>query len=74
MGSLSDLLFGSGSKWNADTKMDKRQHRNDILGFRTSSRPNHEPKKAKEDARRAAKKEKARLKREQAKAEGKFFY
>jgi hypothetical protein len=44
---------GSGSKWNADIKIDKAQHRRDILGFRTTSRPNHEVKKPVEDARRA---------------------
>jgi hypothetical protein len=67
---LWDLLMGGNSKWDADSKMDKKQHRRDFLGFRTSSRPFHEEQKAKEDARREARKEKSR----RDKAAGKFFY
>lgn len=58
--------MGSGSKWNADIKIDKAQHRRDILGFRTTSRPNHEVKKPQEDARREARADR----RAAAKAEG----
>jgi len=54
---LWDALTGGNSKWNADTKIDRRQHRRDILGFRTSSRPNHESKKEKEDQRRQDRKD-----------------
>lgn len=51
-------IFGnSGSKWNADIKIDKKQHRRDIVGFRTSSRPNHEDKRQAEDARVARRRE-----------------
>lgn len=60
---LWDALMGGSSKWDADSKIDKRQHRNDILGFRTSSRPNHEDKKAKEDARRQDRKDKKAAKK-----------
>lgn len=67
---LWNLLMGGGAKWDADTKMDKAQSRRDILGFRTTSRPNHEAQKQKEDDRRAARKEKSR----RDKAAGKFFY
>lgn len=62
--------MGSGSKWNADIKIDKAQHRRDILGFRTTSRPNHEVKKPQEDARRAARADRRADRRAAAKAEG----
>jgi hypothetical protein len=52
------LLGGGNSKWNADIKIDKAQHRRDIAGFRTSSRANHDNKKMAEDARRQARKDK----------------
>jgi hypothetical protein len=58
-----------GSKWNHDTKIDKRQHRSDIVGWRTSSRPNHEVKRANEDARRAVRKDKRADRRAAAAAE-----
>lgn len=54
--------MGSPSKWNHDHKIDKQQHRRDMLGFRTSSRPNHENQRQAEQERAAA--------RAQAKAEG----
>lgn len=60
---LWDALTGGGSKWNADIKVDKAQHRRDILGFRTSSRPDHEWKKEKEDARREARRERRQEKK-----------
>jgi hypothetical protein len=63
MGSVWNALMGGNSKWDADVKTDKRQHRNDILGFRTSSRPNHEDKKEKEDFRRQNRKDKKAAKK-----------
>lgn len=51
------ILFDSNSKWNADHKIDKQQHRRDILGFRTSSRPNHESQRDAELLRIQARKE-----------------
>lgn len=70
MGAIWDALMGGNSKWDADTKIDKQQHRRDILGFRTTSRPFHEKQRQKELDKKAAKK----AKREAAKAAGKFFY
>lgn len=51
-------LFDSGSKWNHDMKIDKKQHRRDVIGYRSSSRYNHENRKAAEDARVQARKDK----------------
>lgn len=48
----------SNSKWNADQKIDKQQHRRDILGFRTSARPNHAAQRQAELARVQARKDK----------------
>jgi hypothetical protein len=62
--------MGGNSKWDADTKTDKTQHRRDIVGFRTSSCPNHEDKRDKELYKKQAKKDKKAA----AKAAGKFFY
>jgi hypothetical protein len=67
---LWDMLMGGNSKWDADSKVDKSQHRRDILGFKTSSRPNHESQKERDDAKKEAKK----AKRAADKAAGKFFY
>lgn len=49
--------MGSPSKWNHDHKIDKQQHRRDIMGFRTSARPNHEAQRQAELARVQARKE-----------------
>jgi len=70
MGRLWDALMGGNSKWDADVKTDKTQHRRDILGFKTSSRPNHENQRQKELDKKAARKAKSRA----DKAAGKFFY
>lgn len=51
-------LFDSGSKWNHDMKIDKKQHRRDIVGYRSSSRYKHEERRAAEDARVQARKDK----------------
>lgn len=67
---LWDALMGGNSKWDADSKVDKTQHRRDILGFKTSSRPNHEAQREAELDKKALKK----AKREADKAAGKFFY
>lgn len=64
---LWDALMGGNSKWDADSKIDKAQHRRDIVGFRTSSRPNHEDKKYKEDQRRQNRKDKRADKQAQKK-------
>lgn len=59
--------LSNNSRWDADTpKPERRQTRNDLIGFRTSSRPNHENKKDREDARREVRKDR----RAAAKAEG----
>jgi hypothetical protein len=52
------LLGGGNSKWNADHQIDKQQHRRDMFGFRTSSRPNHENQRQAELARVQARKDK----------------
>jgi hypothetical protein len=56
---MSMGLFSSNSpsKWNHDIKIDKKQHRRDIIGYRTSSRPNHEDKRWKEEQRVQARKD-----------------
>lgn len=63
-------LTGGNSRWDADTRTDKQQNRRDILGFKTSSRPNHESQREKE----LFKKQEKKAKRDAAKAAGKFFY
>lgn len=67
---LWDALMGGNSKWDADSKVDKTQHRRDIFGFKTSSRPNHEAQREAELDKKARKKAKS----EAAKRAGKFFY
>lgn len=47
----------SNAKWNADQKIDKQQHRRDIMGFRTSSRPHHQQQREAELARIQARKD-----------------
>lgn len=51
MGSAKDLLFGSGSKWNADTKIDRRAHAASLITGR-SSKHNGEQRQANVDRRR----------------------
>lgn len=55
---LWKALNGGNSKWDADSKTDKTQHRRDILGFKTSSRPNHESQRDKELWKKEVKKAK----------------
>jgi hypothetical protein len=52
------LLGGGNSKWNADISPDRKQHARDIVGFRSSSRYKHEDRRAAEDARVQARKDK----------------
>lgn len=63
MGLFKDSFTGGGSKWNADMKVDKKQHRRDIIGYRTSSRPMHEDKKWKEQQRVEARKDRRAAKK-----------
>lgn len=68
---LWQALTGGCSRWDADTpKPSKQQAARDLVGFRTSSRANHEALKRAEDARKEARK----AKKEAAKAAGRFFY
>lgn len=52
-------VTGGGSRWDADTpKPSKSQGAKDLVGWRSSSRANHEPKADAEAARKQARKDK----------------
>lgn len=67
---LWTALTGGGSRWDADTpKPSRSQGAKDLVGWRSSSRANHEPKAEAEADRKAARK----AKKAANKAAGKFF-
>jgi hypothetical protein len=58
MGFWGDPMNSGAGNRNREGKVDGRQSARDMAGWRTSSRPGHEDKKAKEDYRREVRKEK----------------